>query len=99
MQNQLSGSYSPYLLQHANNPVFWQIWDGKNTEKAKKTGKLLIISIGYAACHWCHVMEKECFEDEDVAAVMNAHFTSFKIDREEFPVIDEIGRASCRERG
>lgn len=88
MQNQLSGSYSPYLLQHANNPVFWQIWNNENTAKAKQTGKLLIISIGYAACHWCHVMEKECFEDNDVAAVMNAHFTSFKIDREEFPVID-----------
>lgn len=88
MQNQLSGSYSPYLLQHANNPVFWQIWNNENTAKAKQTGKLLIISIGYAACHWCHVMEKECFEDNDVAAVMNTHFTSFKIDREEFPVID-----------
>lgn len=88
MQNQLSNSFSPYLLQHAHNPVFWQIWNNENLNQAKTSNKLLIISIGYAACHWCHVMEKECFEDADVAKVMNDHFTSFKIDREELPAID-----------
>lgn len=88
MENQLKKAYSPYLLQHANNPVFWQFWNDENLIKAKKNNKLLIISIGYAACHWCHVMEKECFEDEEVAQIMNKNFTSFKIDREELPAID-----------
>ena len=88
MENQLKNAYSPYLLQHAQNPVFWQIWNNENTKQAKTSNKLLIISIGYAACHWCHVMEKECFEDSDVADVMNTNFISFKIDREELPAID-----------
>lgn len=87
-QNQLATAFSPYLLQHANNPVFWQFWNNKNLQKAKAENKLLIISIGYAACHWCHVMEKECFEDNEVAALMNAHYNSFKIDREELPAVD-----------
>ncbi|UUV21710.1 thioredoxin domain-containing protein [Paenimyroides aestuarii] len=88
MQNQLKNAHSPYLLQHAQNPVFWQMWNTQNRNFAKESNKLLIISIGYAACHWCHVMEKECFEDNEVAHVMNASFTSFKIDREELPAID-----------
>ncbi len=88
MHNKLSNSYSPYLLQHAANPVHWQPWNNENIQEATSKNKLLIISIGYAACHWCHVMEKECFEDEDVAAVMNNHFSSFKIDREELPAVD-----------
>ncbi len=88
MQNKLSSSYSPYLLQHAENPVHWQPWSNDNIKEAQNKNKLLIISIGYAACHWCHVMEKECFEDDEVAAVMNASFTSFKIDREELPAVD-----------
>lgn len=88
MENQLKSAYSPYLLQHANNPVNWQLYTNENLEQSKNKEQLLIISIGYAACHWCHVMEKECFEDEEVAAVMNASFTSYKIDREELPAVD-----------
>ncbi|MEG1266825.1 MAG: DUF255 domain-containing protein, partial [Myroides sp.] len=88
MRNQLINSYSPYLLQHAENPVHWQPWNNENIQEAESKNKLLIISIGYAACHWCHVMEKECFENDEVAAVMNAYFTSFKIDREELPAVD-----------
>ena len=88
MKNQLSQSYSPYLLQHAKNPVFWHIWKDSNLLKARTENKLMIISIGYAACHWCHVMEKECFEDVEVAQVMNLNYYSFKIDREELPAVD-----------
>ncbi len=88
MENQLKKAYLPYLLQHANNPVFWQFWNDENLIKANNNNKLLVISIGYAACHWCHVMEKECFEDEEAAQIMNKNFTSFKIDREELPAID-----------
>src|SRR5690606_39286979 len=81
MKNQLQYSPSPYLLQHANNPVFWQMWNDENITKADQSGKLMLISIGYAACHWCHVMAHECFEDIQVAEVMNKYFTNFKIDR------------------
>ena len=88
MKNELNNSTSPYLLQHALNPVHWKVWNEENIENAKNSNKLLLISIGYAACHWCHVMEKECFEDDDVAKVMNTHFINFKIDREELPVVD-----------
>lgn len=88
MKNQLKNAFSPYLLQHANNPVFWQLWNNENVSEATNKNKLLIISIGYSACHWCHVMEKECFEDDEVALVMNKNFTNFKIDREELPAID-----------
>lgn len=88
MENQLKHAFSPYLLQHATNPVFWQIWNNESLTIAKENNQLLIISIGYAACHWCHVMEKECFEDTEVALVMNKHFTSFKLDREELPAVD-----------
>ncbi|MEX0290120.1 MAG: thioredoxin domain-containing protein [Flavobacteriaceae bacterium] len=88
--NALINETSPYLLQHAHNPVNWEAWRPEVLERAKKDQKLLIISIGYAACHWCHVMEKECFEDEEVAEVMNRHFVNIKIDREERPDIDHI---------
>jgi uncharacterized protein YyaL (SSP411 family) len=88
--NALIQESSPYLLQHAHNPVNWRGWHPEVLEEAKKQNKLLLISIGYAACHWCHVMEKECFEDEEVAKVMNTHFVNIKIDREERPDIDHI---------
>ncbi len=88
--NQLQLETSPYLLQHANNPVHWKAWNEKSLAQAKKENKLLIISIGYSACHWCHVMEHESFENNEVAAVMNAHFVSIKIDREERPDIDAV---------
>lgn len=88
--NHLIGETSPYLLQHAHNPVDWYPWSEESLEKAVREDKLLIISIGYAACHWCHVMEEECFEDDRVAAVMNEHFISIKVDREERPDIDQV---------
>ncbi len=88
--NALIEETSPYLLQHAHNPVNWVAWSPEVLKRAKEENKLLLISIGYAACHWCHVMEKECFEDEEVARVMNTHFIPVKIDREERPDIDHI---------
>ncbi|WP_430965811.1 thioredoxin domain-containing protein [Spongiimicrobium sp. 2-473A-2-J] len=88
--NALIKETSPYLLQHAHNPVQWEAWSYELLEQAKKEDKLLLISIGYAACHWCHVMEKECFEDEAVAEVMNDNFINIKIDREERPDVDHI---------
>jgi uncharacterized protein len=88
--NDLIHETSPYLLQHAHNPVNWQPWGEKALQQAKSEDKLLLISIGYSACHWCHVMEQESFEDPEVARVMNQHFVCIKIDREERPDIDHI---------
>ena len=88
--NQLSQETSPYLLQHANNPVHWKAWNPNSLAKAKEKNKLIIISVGYSACHWCHVMEHESFEDQEVADVMNAHFISIKVDREERPDVDAV---------
>ncbi|MEL6123652.1 MAG: DUF255 domain-containing protein, partial [Bacteroidota bacterium] len=88
--NQLIHESSPYLLQHAYNPVDWHPWGEDALKKAKDENKMLIISIGYAACHWCHVMEHESFEDSTVAAVMNEHFVPIKVDREERPDVDDI---------
>jgi len=88
--NELHLETSPYLLQHANNPVFWKAWNSISLAEAKSKNKLIIISIGYSACHWCHVMEHESFENEEVAAVMNADFINIKIDREERPDIDAV---------
>ena len=88
--NTLINESSPYLLQHAHNPVDWYPWNEQTLAKAKEEGKLLIISIGYSACHWCHVMEHESFEDEQVAQVMNERFINIKVDREERPDIDQV---------
>ncbi len=88
--NQLINESSPYLLQHAHNPVDWHAWNKETLDLAKKENKLLLISIGYAACHWCHVMEHESFEDSTVAAIMNKHFINVKVDREERPDVDQI---------
>ena len=88
--NELIHETSPYLLQHAHNPVKWMPWGKAALNKAKKEKKLLLISIGYAACHWCHVMEHESFEDPEVAKVMNDYFVCIKVDREERPDIDQI---------
>ncbi|MCH7525990.1 MAG: thioredoxin domain-containing protein [Planctomycetes bacterium] len=88
--NRLSKATSPYLLQHAHNPVDWYEWGPEALEKAKKEDKPIFLSIGYSACHWCHVMEHESFEIEAVATIMNEHFVSIKVDREERPDIDEI---------
>ncbi|MFB0496814.1 uncharacterized protein YyaL (SSP411 family) [Mucilaginibacter sp. OAE612] len=88
--NRLANSTSPYLLQHANNPVNWYPWGKEALDKAKAENKLILVSIGYSACHWCHVMEHESFEDEAVAAVMNEYFVCIKVDREERPDVDQI---------
>ncbi|WP_375561036.1 thioredoxin domain-containing protein [Bernardetia sp. OM2101] len=88
--NQLSKSRSPYLLQHAQNPVHWQMWNNETLQKAKQEDKPILVSIGYSACHWCHVMEHESFENEAVAKVMNEYFFCIKVDREERPDVDAI---------
>lgn len=90
MPNKLHSETSPYLRQHQLNPVEWYPWGDEALQKAKAENKLIIVSIGYSACHWCHVMERESFEDETIAAFMNAHFVSIKVDREERPDIDQI---------
>jgi uncharacterized protein YyaL (SSP411 family) len=88
--NALINETSPYLLQHAHNPVDWNPWNESTLEKAKTENKLLLISVGYAACHWCHVMEHESFEDSLVAQVMNKSFINIKVDREERPDVDQV---------
>lgn len=88
--NELHLETSPYLLQHADNPVHWKAWNANSLASAKKENKLIIVSIGYSACHWCHVMEHESFEDNEVAHVMNAYFVNIKVDREERPDVDAV---------
>ena len=90
MSNRLSSETSPYLLQHANNPVDWYPWGDEALKRAKDEDKPILLSIGYSACHWCHVMERESFEDEAIAALMNEHFVSIKVDREERPDLDAV---------
>ena len=94
--NHLAGQKSPYLLQHARNPVDWYPWGDEALAKAKAENKLLIISVGYSACHWCHVMEHESFEDSLVAKVMNDNFVSIKVDREERPDVDDVYMTACQ---
>ncbi|MCI0360375.1 MAG: thioredoxin domain-containing protein [Planctomycetaceae bacterium] len=88
--NRLAKETSPYLLQHSHNPVDWHAWGEEALAKAKKEGKLIFLSIGYSSCHWCHVMERESFHDEEIAAFLNKHFVCIKVDREERPDIDQI---------
>lgn len=88
--NSLIHETSPYLLQHAHNPVNWYPWGTEALQKAKDENKLILVSVGYSACHWCHVMEHESFEDEQVASIMNEHFVCIKVDREERPDIDQV---------
>ena len=90
MRNRLAEETSPYLLQHAGNPVEWQPWDEAALAAARKSGKPILLSIGYSSCHWCHVMAHESFEDPATAAVMNAHFVNIKVDREERPDLDKV---------
>ncbi|WP_282160947.1 thioredoxin domain-containing protein [Ulvibacterium marinum] len=94
--NALVNETSPYLLQHAHNPVNWRPWSQEALDKAKKENKLVLVSIGYSSCHWCHVMEEETFEDEEVAKIMNDNFISIKVDREERPDIDNIYQTFVR---
>lgn len=90
MSNRLSKETSPYLLQHASNPVDWYPWGTEALSKAKEENKLILVSVGYSACHWCHVMEHESFEDDGVAEIMNQHFVCIKVDREERPDVDQV---------
>ena len=86
--NRLVHEKSPYLLQHAHNPVDWYPWGDEAFEKAKKEDKPIFLSVGYSTCHWCHVMERESFENDAIAKIMNDHFVSIKVDREERPDIE-----------
>jgi len=88
--NRLTKEKSPYLLQHQHNPVDWYPWGEEAFEKARVEDKPIFLSVGYSTCHWCHVMERESFEDEQVAAFLNEHFVSIKVDREERPDVDKI---------
>src|SRR6188768_1514900 len=88
--NQLGNETSPYLLQHRDNPVHWMAWGEAAFAKARDTGRPVLLSVGYAACHWCHVMAHESFEDPQTAALMNANFINIKVDREERPDVDRI---------
>ncbi len=97
--NKLGSEVSPYLLQHKNNPVHWEPWGKDALERAKKEDKPILVSIGYAACHWCHVMEHESFENEDVAAIMNEHFINIKVDREERPDVDMVYMEALHQMG
>lgn len=94
--NHLQHETSPYLLQHAHNPVEWYAWKPEAFERARRENKPIILSIGYSTCHWCHVMERESFEDPDTAAFMNAHFINIKVDREERPDVDQIYMDACQ---
>ena len=95
-QNRLADSQSPYLLQHAYNPVEWYPWGEEAFEKAKQENKPIFLSIGYSTCHWCHVMEHESFEDTTVAELMNQNFVNIKVDREEMPEVDHLYMSVCQ---
>ncbi|MCH7852693.1 MAG: thioredoxin domain-containing protein, partial [Candidatus Marinimicrobia bacterium] len=90
MPNRLINETSPYLLQHAHNPVDWYPWGEEALQRAVDEDKPIMLSIGYSACHWCHVMERESFEDEAIATLMNQNFISIKVDREERPDLDAV---------
>ena len=96
MANRLAHETSPYLLQHSENPVDWYAWGEDALARARSEDRPLLVSIGYSACHWCHVMERESFEDAEVAALMNEHFVCVKVDREERPDVDAICMEACQ---
>ena len=96
MKNHLKDQASPYLLQHADNPVDWYPWCEEAFLRAKEEDKPIFLSIGYSPCHWCHVMAHESFEDEEVAGILNRSFISIKVDREERPDIDHIYMTVCQ---
>ena len=95
MPNQLQREKSPYLLQHAGQPVNWQVWSPDVFQEARRLDRPVFLSIGYSTCHWCHVMARESFEDETVAEVLNRGFLSIKVDREERPDVDAVYMAAC----
>ena len=90
MENQLKNELSPYLKQHKDNPVSWLPWKKESLEKAKSEKKPIFLSVGYASCHWCHVMAHESFEDDETAKIMNEKFINIKVDREERPDLDYV---------
>ena len=94
MPNRLAFETSPYLQQHARNPVDWYPWGADALALARNSDRPILLSVGYSACHWCHVMAHECFEDDETAALMNRHFVNIKVDREERPDIDQIYQAA-----
>src|SRR5574338_561002 len=94
--NRLIHETSPYLLQHAHNPVDWYPWGPEALERAKADDRPIFVSIGYSACHWCHVMERESFENPATAALMNEHFVNIKVDREERPDLDDVYMAAVQ---
>ncbi|HLQ48977.1 MAG TPA: thioredoxin domain-containing protein, partial [Candidatus Dormibacteraeota bacterium] len=96
MPNRLAGETSPYLLQHANNPVDWYPWGPEALARARDEDKPIFLSIGYAACHWCHVMERESFENEATADDLNRDFVAIKVDREERPDLDQVYMAAVQ---
>ena len=98
-ENRLGRETSPYLLQHRDNPVHWWAWGPEALAEAKRTGKPILLSVGYAACHWCHVMAHESFEDAPTAEVMNELFVNIKVDREERPDIDAIYMSALHHLG
>ncbi|MDR2137181.1 MAG: thioredoxin domain-containing protein, partial [Synergistaceae bacterium] len=95
-ENRLGKEKSPYLLSHARNPVDWYPWGKEAFDRAKEEDKPIFLSIGYAACHWCHVMERECFDDEEVAELLNDVCVSIKVDREERPDLDALFTEICQ---
>src|SRR5512135_3117696 len=96
MPNRLITETSPYLLQHAHNPVEWYPWGEEAFRRAREEDKPIFLSIGYSTCHWCHVMERESFESPEVAKLLNRHVVSIKVDREERPEVDQIYMAVCQ---
>ena len=96
MKNRLQNETSPYLLQHADNPVDWYPWGKEALERAKNEDKPIFLSIGYSTCHWCHVMAHESFEDEEIADILNRHYVCIKVDREERPDIDNVYMTACQ---
>jgi len=95
-ENKLGNESSPYLLQHAKNPVHWYAWNDEALGRAKKENKPIFLSVGYSSCHWCHVMAHESFEDEEIAKIMNENFVNIKVDREERPDLDDIYQKACQ---
>src|SRR5690625_4095836 len=90
MSNALAQARSPYLRAHADNPVDWREWDERAVEIARREDRVLFVPVGYMACHWCHVMAREAFSDPEVARILNEHFVSIKVDREERPDLDQV---------
>jgi uncharacterized protein YyaL (SSP411 family) len=89
-KNRLAREKSPYLLQHANNPVDWYPWGEEAFEKSRRENKPIFLSVGYSTCHWCHVMERESFENEEIGKILSDYFVSIKVDREERPDVDKV---------